>query len=83
MDKSRILYIFLFSLMVYMFSCQQNMPYKLSDEGIQNFITDYEKVVEPLMTYRNQAEWDAYTTGKKEFFDATTTYSLQIETSCL
>ena len=79
MDKSRILYIFLFSLMVYMFSCQQNMPYKLSDEGIQNFITDYEKVVEPLMTYRNQAEWDAYTTGKKEFFDATTTYSLQID----
>ena len=79
MDKSRVLYIFIFSLMVFMFTCQQNIPYQLSDEGIQNFITDYEKVVEPLMTHRNQAEWDAYTTGKKEFFDATTTYSLQID----
>jgi peptidyl-dipeptidase A len=59
--------------------CQTNMPFSLSEEGLQSFITQYEEVVEPLMTRRNQAEWDAYTSGKQEFFDATTKYNLQID----
>jgi peptidyl-dipeptidase A len=55
------------------------MPYALSEEGFQKFIGEYEKIVEPLMTNRNQAEWNAYTSGKKKFFDATTNFSLQID----
>ncbi len=76
MDKT---YFFTFPSLFFLLACQTNMPYSLSEEGLQKFITEYEKVVEPLMTNRNQAEWDAYTSGKKEFFDATTEFSLQID----
>jgi len=79
MNISYLIYLFVFPVLFFIIACQQNMPYSLSDEGIKNFITDYEKTVEPLMTSRNQAEWMAYTTGKNEFFDATTKYSLQID----
>jgi peptidyl-dipeptidase A len=76
MDKT---YFFTFPFLFFLLACQTNMPYSLSEEGLQKFITEYEKVVEPLMTDLNQAGWDAYTSGKKEFFDATTEFSLQID----
>jgi len=55
------------------------MQYSLTEPGLKQFITDYEGAVEPLMAKRNQAEWEAYTSGKQEFFNATTKYSLQID----
>jgi peptidyl-dipeptidase A len=55
------------------------MPFSLSEEGLTSFINQYEKTVEPLMTLRNQAEWNAYTSGKQEYFDAATKYSLKID----
>jgi len=55
------------------------MQYSLDEKGLQKFIADYEEIVEPLMKKRNQAEWDAYTTGKQEFFDSVTNYSLKID----
>ena len=79
MDKQYLFYIYTIPFLFFHLVCQTNMPYSMSEEGLYNFIAEYEKVVEPLMTSRNQAEWDAYTTGKKEFFDATTNYSLQID----
>jgi peptidyl-dipeptidase A len=55
------------------------MQFSLSEQGLQNFITEYEKVIEPIMRMRNEAEWNAYTTGKEAYFNATTKYSLQID----
>ena len=79
MDKPNLFYIYSISLILFLLACEKNMTYSLSDSGLQEFIVNYEKVVEPLMTHRNQAEWDAYTTGKEVFFEATTKYSLQID----
>jgi peptidyl-dipeptidase A len=65
--------------MSFFIGCQTTMQYSLDDKGLQKFIADYEKIVEPLMKKRNQAQWDAYTTGKQEYFDAVTNYSLKID----
>ena len=79
MDKSFYSYIFVLPFIFLLLSCQTKSPYLLSQEGFQKFIKDYESKVELLMTKHNQAEWDAYTTGKKEFYDASTDYSLQVD----
>jgi len=79
MDKPDLFYIFLFPFIFFLLACETHMPYSLSEAGLQDFIVKYEKVVKPLMANRNQAEWDAYTTGKEVFFNATTKYSLQID----
>lgn len=51
----------------------------MSEQGFEKFILDYENRIEPAMTRYSQAQWNAYTTGKKEFFDLSTTLSLQID----
>jgi len=79
MHSKNLSYLYTFPFLFFLLACQTDMPYSLSEQGLQQFINDYEKVVEPLMIDRNQAEWDAYTTGKEEFFDTTTEYSLQID----
>ena len=79
MQKTFHLFYITFPLLLISIACQTSMPYPPSENGLQDFISEYEKVVEPLMKKRNQAEWDAYTTGKQKFFDATTKYSLQID----
>ncbi len=79
MDKSFYSYIFVLPLIFLLLSCQTKSIYILSEEGFQKFIGDYENKVELLMTKHNQAEWNAYTTGKKEFYDASTDYSLQVD----
>jgi peptidyl-dipeptidase A len=60
-------------------SCSTKPSYALSEEGLQKFITDYEAQVEKLTTQRNQAEWDAYTTGKDEYFSLLSRLSLAID----
>jgi peptidyl-dipeptidase A len=75
MQKNLFLLIITIPSILLLIGCQTNMPFSLSEQGLQGFITQYEEVVEPLMTMRNQAEWDAYTSGKQELFDATTKYS--------
>ena len=79
MDKPNLFYISLFPFILFLLACETHMPYSLSEAGLQDFIVKYEKIVKPLMANRNQAEWDAYTTGKEVFFNATTKYSLQID----
>jgi peptidyl-dipeptidase A len=79
MQKIFSMYFITIPFLLFSLACQTNMSYSLSEQGLQKYIAEYEKVVEPLMTDRNQAEWDAYTSGKKEFFDATTKYSLKID----
>jgi peptidyl-dipeptidase A len=79
MDKSFYSYIFILPLIFLLLSCQTKSSFILSQKGFQKFISDYENKVELLMTKHNQAEWDAYTTGKKEFYDASTDYSLQVD----
>ncbi len=70
---SSLLYIFIFS------SCTVNQSYTLSEDGLQKFIFDYESRVEPLTTLRSQAEWNAYTTGKDEYFAELTRMSLLLD----
>ena len=70
---SSLLYIFIFS------SCAVKQSYTLSEDGLQKFIADYESRVEPLTTRRSQAEWNAYTTGRDEYFAELTRMSLLID----
>ena len=79
MDKSFYFYFLTLPFMIIMISCQTKFPYSLSEKGFQKFITDFEKSVEPLMTQHNQAVWDSYITGKKEFFESSTELSLEID----
>ena len=79
MDKSFYSYIIILPFIILLLTCQTKSPYFLSKDGFQKFISDYESKVEILMTKHNQAEWDAYTTGKQEFYDASTDYSLQVD----
>jgi peptidyl-dipeptidase A len=60
-------------------TCTRRTSYSLSEEGLQKFISDYEARIEILSTQRSQAEWDAYTTGKDEYFNRLTQLSLTID----
>jgi len=60
-------------------SCTKQSLYSLSEDGLQKFISDYESRIEILSTQRSQAEWDAYTTGKEEYFNRWTQLSLTID----
>jgi peptidyl-dipeptidase A len=69
-------------IIMVMFSCsscskQQSGTY--SEDGLQQFLTAYEMQMEALTTQRSQAEWNAYTTGKNEYFDEMTRLSLLID----
>jgi peptidyl-dipeptidase A len=66
-------------MFIQVISCQKKLPYAASEEGFQKFISDYENRVEAVMTKHNQAQWDAYTTGKDEYFKASTEYSLKMD----
>ena len=79
MYKPNLFYFLLFPFIFFLLACETHMSYSLSESGLQEFIVKYEEVIEPMMANRNQTEWDAYTTGKEVFFDATTKYSLQID----
>ena len=77
----KLLAILLLTLLILLMSnsCQQSSAYALSEDGFQNFIKDYVNKVEPLSTRYNQAQWDAYISGKSELFDLTQKLSLQID----
>jgi peptidyl-dipeptidase A len=61
------------------FACQSPGDVDMSEQGLQKFISEYNHTVEPLMTKYNQSQWDAYITGKQDFFDAATDASLKID----
>jgi peptidyl-dipeptidase A len=66
-------------ILVFIFSCQQQVLYETSEAGFKQFINDFEKEIEPLFTKYGQTQWDAYITGKSELFDLSTQLSLQID----
>ena len=79
MEKS---FYFEFASLIIVFlilSCQNETPYTLNQEGLIKFIGDYEKRIEPMATSYSQAQWDAYTTGKSEYFELSTDLSLKID----
>ena len=66
--------------MIFIFnSCTTRQPYALSEDGLQKFLSDYESKIEILTTQNNQAQWDAYTTGKDEYFTLMTRLTLAID----
>ncbi len=79
MDKSFINYLMILPFIVVFISCESRVPYDQSEDGFKQFIVNYETQIEPIMIKSNQAVWDAYTTGKKEYFAASTELSLQID----
>ncbi len=79
MDKPIYTFFAVLPIVLFIFSCHTQHPYSLSDKGFQKFLNEYEKTIEPLMTKHNQAQWDAYITGKEEFFKTSTKLSLQID----
>ena len=79
MDKSIFSFLTILPILFVIISCNRQMPYPLSDEGFQIFLNEYETAVEPLFTKQNQAQWDAYITGKDEFFRNSTELSLALD----
>jgi peptidyl-dipeptidase A len=79
MDKSFYPYLLIAFTMFLFISCQTNTPFGKTEQGFRQFLTAYEKTVEPLTTAHNQAQWDAYTTGSQSFFDKSMALSLKID----
>ena len=50
----------------------------LEEEQLQAFINDYVERMAPLEKEGNLAEWNAYTTGKKEYYDRMAEYTLKM-----
>ena len=76
MEKTTLIIFFLFCVAIFTVSCQK---YGQNETGLRQFIADYEQKIEPLSKQYNQAHWDAYITGKKEYFDQSTATSLKID----
>lgn len=49
------------------------------EKKLQLFIDNYVKIVAPLEKEANLAEWNAYVTGKKEYYDRKSEYSLKLD----
>jgi peptidyl-dipeptidase A len=79
MEKPIYTFLAVLPIVLFVFSCHTQLPYSLSEEGFQIFLNEYEQAIEPIMTKHNQAQWDAYITGKDEFFKTSTKLSLQID----
>jgi len=75
-EKSLLFTLLIMIVIFSMISCQK---YGKNETGFRQFIAEYEAKVEPLAKDYNQADWDAYITGKKEYFDKSTALSLKID----
>lgn len=76
MDKFFIVLVASIFFLVSFIACEK---YPQSEAGLKEFIAAYEQKLEPLSTAHNLAQWNAYITGKKEYFDKATTLSLRID----
>ena len=67
------------SLLFFSLNCQKKFTYDLTEQGFQNFLKHYESVMTPLTTAYNLAQWNAYITGKQDYFEETNKFSLKID----
>lgn len=67
------------AVLVLAYACRPKGEYKLAEKGFQGFVDRLVGQLSPLENERNLAEWNAYITGKEEFFKASDSFSLKVD----